>query len=500
VLCPGEESEIVVAPLQWENVKYSLNKETDEIHEVTEGLFIQYPIRLAWAITIHKSQGLTFEHAIIDAQASFAHGQVYVALSRCKTLEGMVLSTPIKQHSIINDRKVSGFTQQIEQNQPDETRFNSARIAYQHELLTDLFRFLSLRSRILYIEKIIKENASSIPVFVRDLFRRMLPSVQTEIIEVSDRFHTQINRLLQQQPDVEQNPVLQERIGQAAGYFSEKIKTHILDVISKVDLDIDNKAAKKQLDDAATRLEEETRIKQQCLIACRSGFHLTSLLQAKAVATIEKAKPKENRKFTALDNEDISHPILFNHLRSWRIAKATDLGVPAFGVFSQKTLFELVNYLPTDEKRLMQINGIGQKKASQFGMEIIEIIRKYCDEAGVEQPEIPSKAAKAESKPPKTDTKLLSFNLFKEGKSIAEIAESRQLTPNTIEGHLAYYVSQGEIDVLQLISSDKLDKITDYFKKSGINNLATAKEALGSEISYGELHLALAHFKIRNTE
>jgi ATP-dependent exoDNAse (exonuclease V) alpha subunit len=93
VLCPGETEPIVVEKAIWENTRYRLNEETNEITEEQIGRFIQYPLKLAWAITIHKSQGLTFEKAIIDAQQSFAHGQVYVALSRCKSFDGLVLGT-----------------------------------------------------------------------------------------------------------------------------------------------------------------------------------------------------------------------------------------------------------------------------------------------------------------------------------------------------------------------------------------------------------------------
>lgn len=86
---------IDLEPAEWTNSKYALDAKTKEITETVEGVFRQYPLRLAWAITIHKSQGLTFEHAIIDASHSFAHGQTYVALSRCKSLEGMVLGAPL---------------------------------------------------------------------------------------------------------------------------------------------------------------------------------------------------------------------------------------------------------------------------------------------------------------------------------------------------------------------------------------------------------------------
>ena len=113
----GKDSTYVfqLLPEEWGNYKYVLNEDTKEITEEIEGVFRQYPIRLAWAITIHKSQGLTFERAIIDARNSFI-GQTYVALSRCKTLEGMVLETPLRREAIISDRIVDDFTKNVEQN------------------------------------------------------------------------------------------------------------------------------------------------------------------------------------------------------------------------------------------------------------------------------------------------------------------------------------------------------------------------------------------------
>jgi len=238
---------------------------------------------------------------------------------------------------------------------------------------------VTLRNRILYIEKIINENQGSIPAPTQQLFRQMFPPVQKDILEVADRFHAQIHRLLPQQPDIEQNTALQERIGSAAGYFSEKIKTLILDLIPKADRDIDNKAVKKQLNDAVNRLEEDARIKYESLAACRSGFRIRTLLKAKAEAAIEKEKPKESRMPVSMTGEDIAHPELFARLRVWRMDKSAEMNVPPYGVFSQKALYEMVHYLPTNRKDLLKINGIGQKKLEQFGEEIIGIIRKYCE-------------------------------------------------------------------------------------------------------------------------
>ena len=106
-----------------------------------EGVFKQYPVKLAWGITIHKSQGLTFEHAIIDARSAFAHGQAYVALSRCKTLEGMVLSSPLSVNAIINDTIIDDYNQYIETHTPNEELLHAMQQTYFLNLVSELFDF-----------------------------------------------------------------------------------------------------------------------------------------------------------------------------------------------------------------------------------------------------------------------------------------------------------------------------------------------------------------------
>ena len=115
-------NDITVDRETWTNVKYTIDENTKDITETIAGSFSQYPLKTAWAITIHKSQGLTFEHAIIDASAAFSHGQVYVALSRCKTLEGMVLSSPITRNAMISDEKILSYTSSLSERQPCEGR------------------------------------------------------------------------------------------------------------------------------------------------------------------------------------------------------------------------------------------------------------------------------------------------------------------------------------------------------------------------------------------
>ena len=135
VQCANEIDKIVTEKEIWDNINYSINEETKEIKEDLVGSFSQIPLRLAWAITIHKSQGLTFEKAIIDAEASFAHGQTYVALSRCTSLEGLVLKTQITSSAIINDKTVSIFNESVEENHPDEEILNQSERNFQLNLI-----------------------------------------------------------------------------------------------------------------------------------------------------------------------------------------------------------------------------------------------------------------------------------------------------------------------------------------------------------------------------
>jgi hypothetical protein len=497
VSCPGEEDEIEVTQLVWENIKYSIDETTAEIKEEVEGSFSQIPLKLAWAITIHKSQGLTFERAIIDAEASFAHGQVYVALSRCKTLEGMVLSTPISNRSIINDGTVSGFIQKVEENQPGEKEFINAKLAYQHELLIELFRFNLITYLVNSLNKIMQENTSAVPEILIGHFQKMQSLVSLELSEVAEKFQNQINQLLAAQPEVEQNARLQERISKASRYFAEKVKTIIVDGLAKADLDVDNRALRKQINNTASRLLEDTETKLAGFEVCKNGFNLKFLLDARAKAIIDTGRPssKKPKAKEVLSPDNIPNPLLYSLLRSWRFEKAIELGIPVYMVYSQKALIELVNYLPTDSFSLKLINGMGERKIGQFGVEIIQIIQHYCNENNIEKGEIPLKEIQSKKKEPKPDTKKVSFELFKSGKTVAEIAKERVLTQNTIENHLAYYVGLGELDIKQFLSEEKLKKIVAYFKTAENRSFSEAKTFFGDEVSYGEMRMVLSYLE-----
>lgn len=372
---------------EWTNVKYTIDPQTQEITEAVEGVFRQFPLKPAWAITIHKSQGLTFERAIIDAAESFSHGQVYVALSRCRSFEGLVLRTPLQGRAIIDDATIRAFNKNLEENQPDETVLSAQRRQYYRSLLFDMFDFVPLRIRLLVVRKVLGEHLSGLYPKLTEAWNDMLDRFAAEIVAVSERFQTQLDDILASAPDAERNPRLTERITKAQAYFLARCRELVEPIVEQSDVVVDNKEVKKQLTGALKKLREILAVKLAVLGMDNSGgFTIHNYLDTRAKATLDepKAKPAKGAKGSKREKTvaeehsgDVENAGLFALLRVWRRETAAREHVPAYVVMHQAALLAVCRALPRNERELSGIKGIGKVFVSKYGEEVLAIVRDW---------------------------------------------------------------------------------------------------------------------------
>jgi hypothetical protein len=377
----------------WQNMKYTIDEETKAIRETAIGSFVQYPLKTAWAITIHKSQGLTFERVIIDAAQSFSHGQVYVALSRCKTLEGVVLSSALTQSALVNDELVEQYSSSLSRIQAKEEALHEAERQYFLRLATELFDFEGIRQRLQYAAYIAYSRLSNIyPEWV-SLFTTSRDSFRTEVTEVAERFRQQLRRLITETPAYAGDALIDERIRKGAGYFLGYVEACSDKLLKASRLDIDNKETKKQIARAVDALRNEFQIKLATLRASREGFSVSAYLSAKATAQIDDPAPAKGKRETTrpaptappdlsgdAPSIGVRHPELSAALKKWRYEKASQKGLPPYTILQQKALLGISNLLPQNEKQLLEIPGIGKKVLENYGEDLLSVIRDYMAE------------------------------------------------------------------------------------------------------------------------
>lgn len=502
VECPGDADAIEVGPVTWENIEYKVDPETAEISQKVVGSFNQHPLKPAWAITIHKSQGLTFDKAVIDAQAAFAHGQVYVALSRCRTFEGLVLSSPISPRAVKTDPVVIDFVSRIEERAPSEATLQAAKIRYQQQLLLECFDFQTLARLMGRLVGLIRGNASIIQVTAGgDLFD-VQQQAQETICIVGDNFRRQLQSLFGVDMEPALDPLVRERLAKASVYFRDKIETILKPCVDGLEVASDNKEIGKRITDAIKRARQECAIKLAAVLACGEGFSPARYLRALSTAAMEAEQRKA--KVSSLYTEaDVGHPELFHDLRQWRNDTAADAGVAPYQVLHQKTLIQIAVHLPDTIAALKEIKGIGKRLAEKYGAEIVAMVTAYRKAKGIESVilPLPTHLAVGPTGEPKKaggakeDTKKISLGMLASGLSIAEIAQQRGLNAQTVEGHLAFYIKAGELSIDGLLPDDRRRDLEERMANIQARSLKDLKAALGDDYSYGEINLMLAHLQ-----
>ncbi len=397
----------------WENKRYTLNKETNQIEEQLLGTFSQYPVKPAWAITVHKSQGLTFERAIIDVSKAFASGQVYVALSRLTSLDGLVLTGQLPSSGIEPDESLKVFAKSKASNEELTSRLEKDSHSFIREYMLNAFNLSMLSSQIRYhVISYNKDKARS----AKQLYLQWAKELQDDaekLKEVSDKFSKQITSLFDKE-SVDYENYLLKRITSAKEYFepllksfSERIFSHINDLKSE-------KKIKKYI----SELRELERL-----------FFRQLQLIYKAEAILK----------ASIKNKDISKELI-----------------------GESELYK-------SREKMLEEEKVTKKKRHK------------------------TKTTKAK-KEKKVNTRELSFNMYKSGMSIEEIAKERGFVNSTIENHLASYVAKGELKAHEFITEEKLLKILDAIKETGSLKLGELISHLGNSFTYSNISIGVAHY------
>ncbi len=396
VKCKDDLNEIEVKKSEWENIRYRLDSETREITEEVLGSFIQYPLRLAWAVTIHKSQGLTFDKVVIDAQRAFATGQVYVALSRCTTLEGLILKTPVNQNFLGGHPE---FIRWQNNNLCSDLplQFAESRQIYMLEEIEDIFTWTEWYYLISEMMEFLKENNEKINKDSLDWLSGLITR-QAELNEVSEKFRLTIRKLSTRNEEIEQNEKFQERLKEGAAYFYSEI----------------------------------------------SGWR----------------------------KQFIDHP---------------------FAVEVKKISSIIDRYLTSGNQLLEDIlNKVG---FCRNGF----ILEDYLNNAT--QPLKPIKNINSSYSPKKRNTVEQTIELFRELRDLQLIAVERDLTIETIEGHIAKGIRQGLIGIDEILPQVEVEEIAGYFPEDLTNiRLRTIKDFAPRDITFGQLKMVLAYLEKRTEE
>lgn len=495
VRCPEDEYDIEVHTECWENIKYDIDEETKEIKEQVLGEFHHYPLKLAWAITIHKSQGLTFDNVVIDARAAFAFGQVYVALSRCRSLQGLYLSSPVNRNCIKSDSEIIAFSRESIAHEPGMEELERSRIAYRKYLFEELFGYQPMERGLKRLHKLISENEGSFSKALMPALEEMTTLFRREIADVSVKFLAQLSDLTDQYGRDENHEFTQSRIMKACAYFSEKQQQLLKEKLGALPLETDNRELMKSVNDLSGLMTAYLLYKKRCMESCKEGFRLYEYLQARAKATLEEREPSER---PVKDNEktrnDLKNPALYKLLREWRNRKAAELRKDPAKVIRGKLLEEISDAMPLCTYDLTAIKGFGPQKRKMFAAEILRIVVDYLKSTGQAIPEQETPGTRYRGNTG-VSTDQLSYDMFTAGLSPLDIAEERGLALSTIEGHLARFVAKGILDARKLVDEQKFQPAYEYFSKHPLSTTSDARLVLGDGFSYSELRMVLAQVK-----
>ncbi len=425
----------------WENKRYEVDVVTKEQNERILGTFEQYPVKLAWAITVHKSQGLTFDKAVIDVGRAFAPGQVYVALSRLRSLEGLILRTRIDPSVVSTDRDVVAFTEKRLTQQPLPEQLQEYQQRFLHDMLTSTFDLGDLLLRTDQIRIDHPEVSEFEDEGMRTALQRFLDRLRPEE-DNARKFQRQLIRLLQEG----ERTTLLERITKGADYFGTLLM-----------------AAMKELLQHIAQVEMLSRTKQ-----FGEALRELDLLLVRKVATIAKAAHVTG---CILDGGEVT-----------RVAELER------SIAEQRTaLVEEVKVWATEHAPASTLKSGRRRGRSDVPWDPADA-DEYVERALKRK----KRKGTTGSKVIKGETYLKTYALIKEGKSLEEVAKERGLSLGTIEGHAAKGITEDLVDIDAVLSVQIRDVIANWWRENPDKHSNEARAHFGEKYSYGQLRIVQA--------